>query len=82
MLEWFRAANVLASRSKRASRSASMAQRIRQNLDGDLPIKVGVGGAIYLTHAAHADLSDDFVRAKPGARGKCHYAPGILRDYS
>jgi hypothetical protein len=37
--------------------------RIRKHLDGDGPLQARVGSPINLTHAAHANLSSNFVRA-------------------
>ena len=72
MWGWFSAASVLASRSKRASRSESSANGVRQNLDGDLAPKVGIERAIDFTHPARADLGSDLVWAKPSARDDSH----------
>ena len=40
---------------------------LRQDLDGDLPLQVGVRCAIHLTHATHAERGHDFVRAEARA---------------
>ena len=45
---------------------------LRQNLDRDLPLQVRIGGAIDLTHAAHADLGGDFIRAESSTRSESH----------
>jgi hypothetical protein len=44
--------------------------RSRQHLDGDRPLQVGVGGLVDLAHATHADLGDNFIRAKEGTRSQ------------
>ena len=46
--------------------------RVGQDLDGDLSLEVGVGGAIDLAHSAHADLRGNFVRAESSARDQRH----------
>ena len=56
-----------ASRWNRASRSASAATDVRQDLDRDCALQVRVGGPIHLAHPAHADLGGDFVRAEASA---------------
>ena len=55
MFGWFSDASSRASRSKRASRSGSLANDARQDLDRDLAAELGVAGAIDLTHPAGAD---------------------------
>ena len=45
---------------------------VGEDLDGDLSLEIGVGGAIDLAHSAHADLRGNFVRAEASARGQCH----------
>ena len=45
---------------------------VGQDLDRDLPTQVGVGGAIHLAHAAHADLGSDLIRAEAGASSQSH----------
>ena len=45
---------------------------VGEDLDGDLSLEVGVGGAIDLAHPAHADLRGNFIRAESGARGEGH----------
>ena len=76
MFGWFSDASVLASRSKRASRSGSLRERVGQHLDRDVPTQLRVARAIDLAHAARADLGGNFIGAEAGARGKCHYARG------
>ena len=61
---WLSAANVFASRSKRARRSGIRGHRSRQHLDGDLTLEVRVGRAIDLSHSAHANLGNDLIRAE------------------
>ena len=39
----------------------------RQDFDGDVPVELGVAGAIDLAHAAGAELRDDLVGADPFA---------------
>jgi hypothetical protein len=46
---------------------AVRSQRGRQDLDGDLPLQLGIGGPVHLAHAAFADLCGDFVDAETGA---------------
>ena len=72
MFGWFSAARVFASRSKPRQPLGVGSNRVGQNLDGDLPLQVGVGRAIHLAHPAHADLGGDFVRAEAGARSQSH----------
>jgi hypothetical protein len=50
---------------------------LRQDLNGDLTPQVGVGGAIYLTLAAHADLGGDFIRAEARAGGERQSFTGL-----
>jgi len=69
---WFSDARVLASRSRRASRSASVRERVWQNLDRDLATKVGIRGAPHLAHAAHSDWGGDFIRADAAANSESH----------
>ena len=37
-----------------------------QDLDGDRPFQVGVGGLVDLAHPTHADLGEHFIRAEAG----------------
>ena len=53
-------------------RSASLAKRGGQDLDGDVAIQLGVARAVDLAHAARAQGSDDFVWAEFIARRKLH----------
>ena len=48
-----------------------------QDLDGDRPFEVGVGGAVDLAHSAHANLRGDFVRAETGAGRQGHRDVGL-----
>ncbi len=43
-----------------------------QHLDRDLALQLRVGRLVHLAHAAHADLSGDFVRAETGSGGEGH----------
>src|SRR5262245_22722025 len=52
-----------------------MCERLRQDLDRDVAIKLRVARTINLTHAARADQGANFIGAESSARGKCHYAP-------
>ena len=45
-------------------------QRRRQDLQGDLALQLRVRRAVYLDHAAHADLGDDFIRAEASTRSQ------------
>ena len=47
-------------------------ERVGQDLDGDLPLQLGVRRSIHLAHSAHADLGGDFVRAEASAWGERH----------
>ena len=40
-----------------------------KDLDGHLPVELGVGGAIHLAHAAFAELGGDLVGAEASADG-------------
>ena len=51
----------------RASRSGSLREGVRQDLQRDVAIELRVAGAIDLAHAACADLRGDFVGAEAGA---------------
>ena len=42
-------------------------QGVRQNLDGDLTLQLGIGGPIDYARAAGADLGGHLVDAEPGA---------------
>ena len=44
--------------------------RVGQHLDGDGALQVGIGRAVYLAHAAGANLGGDFVGAEAVARGE------------
>jgi len=44
--------------------------RRRQDLDGDLPLQLRVGGPIDLPHAPFADLCGDFIDAETGTGRK------------
>ena len=45
-------------------------QRRRQDLQGDLTLQLRVRRAVYLAHAPHADLGDDFIRAEASTRSQ------------
>ena len=64
MLGWLSDASTCASRSKRAMRSRVLGEGRGQDLDGDVAIELGVGGAIDRAHAALAERRDDFVGAE------------------
>ena len=68
---WFRDASVCASRVNRASRSASLANSVRQDFERDVTIQFRVAGAVDHPHPALADLRDDFVDAESGAGSEC-----------
>ena len=70
MFGWFSEARICASRSNRASRSGSVANESRQDLDRDVAIEPRVARPIDLTHAAVADLGGDFVGAEARAGGE------------
>ena len=48
------------------------ADGLGQDLDGDLALEVGVGGAIDLAHSAGAEGGDDFIRAEARAGSQSH----------
>ena len=39
-------------------------ERSRQDFDGNVALEICVSGAIHLTHAAHAEQDNDFIRAE------------------
>ena len=45
---------------------------VRKDFDCDLATKVYIGGAPHLTHAAHANLGGDFIRAEADANSESH----------
>ena len=47
-------------------------KRIRQHLQRDIAIELGVAGAPHLAHSAFADLSRDFVDAEAGTGSEGH----------
>ena len=49
-----------------------MRKGVGEDLDRDLPTKVGIGGAPDLAHAAHPDLGSDLIRAEAGASSQSH----------
>jgi hypothetical protein len=51
----------------------------RQNLDGDLAIEDGIGGAIHLAHAAHTEQRGDFKWAEARAWRQSQGIGGIIR---
>ena len=42
--------------------------RLRQDLDGDVPIELAVPGPVHLAHPARAQRGEDLVRPQPGPR--------------
>ena len=75
---WFSEASTSASRWNLASRSASVATELGQDLEGDLPLQLGIAGAIHLTHAAHAEQRGNLVGAEATACGEDQVAWIIL----
>ena len=67
MFGWFSEARTCASRWNRARRSASAANDLGQDLDGDVAIEPRVAGAIDLAHAACPQGGEDLVRAEADA---------------
>ena len=63
-------ARVLASRWKRASRSASWANASGSVLNGDVAIQFRIAGAKYLPHSPFPDAGDHFVDAEANAGGE------------
>ena len=57
----------------RASRSASLANEIGQDLDRDLAIELGVAGAIDLAHPAGAERGENLVGAEARAGREGHH---------
>ncbi len=47
-------------------------ERLRQDLQCHVPVKVGISRPIHLPHAAFADLSGDGIRAEGGAGLEWH----------
>ena len=47
-------------------------ERWWQDLDRDLPLQLGIGGPIHLSHPAFANLGGDFVdtEARAGSQGQ------------
>ena len=70
MFGWFSDARVLASRWKRARRSASCAKRLGQDLDRDVAIQLRVAGPEDLPHTPFADAGDHFVDTETGTGSK------------
>ena len=66
MFGWFSAASVCASRVKRHSIGVTR-KSVRDDLQRDLAIQLGIAGAIDLPHTAHAEQRDDFIRAEASA---------------
>jgi hypothetical protein len=46
-----------------------------KDFDRDRAVETSVARTVYLAHPARADRGANFIRAEPGARGKCHYTP-------
>ena len=82
MFGWLSAASACASRSKRASRSGVGQERRRQDLQSDVPIELGVSGAVDLAHATGADGGDDLVRTEPGSGSQRHGLGRIISPVS
>src|SRR5215472_4729583 len=55
-------------------------ERVRQNLESNLAIQLGITGAIDLAHAARADLGDDFVGAETCARAVTQGSDRIIGE--
>ncbi len=66
MCGWLRAASVCASRVR------VIRERIGQNLDCHIAIQLCIARAIYLPHAADADLGGNFIRTDTDAGGEGH----------
>ena len=47
-------------------------ERLRQDLDRDITIELRIPRAVHLSHAAHADLGGDLIRAEVGAGDQGH----------
>ena len=77
MLGWLSVASVCASRVKRASRSGSVANEFRQDLDRDVAIEPRVARAVDLTHSACAEGADDFERTDSRARRQLQGEAGL-----
>ena len=65
-------ASVLASRSKRASRSGSCGKSVGEDFNSDLAPEVRIRSGIDLAHATHADLGGDFIRVRVAYREEDH----------
>ncbi len=55
-------------------------KRLRQHLDGDVALQLGIARAVHVAHAARADVRSDLVGADDGSRLETHegnrlYAP-------
>ena len=59
-------------------RSASCAERRRENLDGDVAPEARVPGAVDLAHPSGAERRQDLVGAETGARREAHPVGAIL----
>jgi hypothetical protein len=52
-------------------------ERIGHNLSRDVPIQLGIAGAVDLSHAARADEREDFVGAEASAGREGHGLKGL-----
>jgi hypothetical protein len=52
------------------------AQMLRQELQGDLTVKLGVLGQVYLTHSASTNFFDDLVVRNLGTGSQGNKRPG------
>ena len=59
-------------RSNRASRSASVANEIREDFQGHVPAQLRVARAVDLAHAADANRRDDLIRTQASTGGQPH----------
>src|SRR5262245_4460504 len=50
--------------------------RVGQNLQRDVPVELGVAGAVDLAHATGTNGSEDFVRTEAGAGREGHGGSG------
>lgn len=55
----------------------TFAEVLGANFDGYIPAQARVTRAIHFAHPASADGGSDFIRAKLGARCKCHTWRGL-----
>ena len=55
-----------------ATHAVVASEIVRQNLQSDLAIELGVLGQVDLTHSTRAELGADFIAANSCARVNCH----------